>query len=86
MGYTQVRRSSVRRESQSLLQLAQHANKVVIIIIAMLVITMILGFDTKTMLAGLGIGGIAFALAAQKTLENLIRWRYVSLGSDRCRR
>ena len=34
MGYTQVRRSSVRRESQSLLQLAQHANKVVIIIIA----------------------------------------------------
>ena len=72
MAYKHVRRSSIRRESQSLLQLAQHANKVVIIIIALLVITTILGFDTKTLLAGLGIGGIAFALAAQKTLENLI--------------
>jgi MscS family membrane protein len=72
VAYTHARRRTLRRESQSLLQLAHHANKVVIIIIVLLVITTILGFDTKTMLAGLGIGGIAFALAAQKTLENLI--------------
>src|SRR5262249_40589574 len=29
------------------------------------------GFDMTTVLAGLGIGGIAIALAAQKTVENL---------------
>jgi len=31
-----------------------------------------LGLDVKTALAGLGIGGLAIALAAQKTIENLI--------------
>jgi MscS family membrane protein len=30
------------------------------------------GFDPTAALAGLGIGGIAIALAAQKTLENVI--------------
>src|SRR5262249_27985445 len=29
------------------------------------------GYNTSTILAGLGIGGIAIALAAQKTIENL---------------
>jgi MscS family membrane protein len=62
----------LRKESRSLLQLVHHISKAVIFIIASLIIVTILGFDTKTMLAGLGIGGIAFALAAQKTLENLI--------------
>ena len=62
----------VRNESRSLLQLVHHVNKAVIVVISSLIIITILGFDTKTMLAGLGIGGIAFALAAQKTLENLI--------------
>lgn len=62
----------VRNESRSLLQLVHHINKAVIVVISSLIMISILGFDTKTMLAGLGIGGIAFALAAQKTLENLI--------------
>jgi MscS family membrane protein len=65
-------KGKLRRESTSLLQLAHRFNNVVIIIIALLLVITILGFDTKTMLAGLGIGGIALALAAQKTLENLI--------------
>jgi MscS family membrane protein len=63
---------NLRRESQSLLQLVHRFNNVVIVIMASLLIASILGFDTRTMLAGLGIGGIALALAAQKTLENLI--------------
>ena len=29
------------------------------------------GYDTTTILAGLGVGGLAIALAAQKTIENL---------------
>jgi MscS family membrane protein len=32
----------------------------------------IFGLNVTTTLAGLGIGGLAIALAAQKTLENLI--------------
>jgi MscS family membrane protein len=39
--------------------------------IAILVILAILGFNLTTVLAGVGIGGIAVAFAAQKTLENL---------------
>ncbi|MGA2002278.1 MAG: mechanosensitive ion channel family protein, partial [Terriglobales bacterium] len=42
-----------------------------IVVIAVLSILGILGFNLTTVLAGLGIGGIAIAFAAQKTLENL---------------
>ncbi len=40
-----------------------------------------LGFQVTSLLAGLGIGGIAVALAAQKTVENLIG--SVTIGLDR---
>ena len=40
-------------------------------IVAVLATLGILGFNLTTVLAGLGIGGIAIAFAAQKTLENL---------------
>jgi MscS family membrane protein len=40
-----------------------------------------LGFQVTSLLAGLGIGGIAVALAAQKTVENLIG--SVTIGMDR---
>ena len=40
-------------------------------IVAVLAIIGIMGFNLTTVLAGLGIGGIAIAFAAQKTLENL---------------
>ncbi len=42
-----------------------------IVIVAILAILGVLGFNLTTVLAGLGIGGIAIAFAAQKTLENL---------------
>jgi MscS family membrane protein len=41
------------------------------VIVAVLATLGILGFNLTTVLAGLGIGGIAIAFAAQKTLENL---------------
>jgi MscS family membrane protein len=59
-------------EAESFLQLGYQLLKVAILVIAALGVLALLGFDTRTMLAGLGIGGIAVALAAQKTLENLI--------------
>jgi MscS family membrane protein len=61
-----------KREAISLVQLLHGIGKAALIIIAALVILGVLGFDTKTMVAGLGIGGLALALGAQKTLENLI--------------
>jgi len=41
------------------------------VIFGVLIVVQSLGFDVKALLAGLGIGGLAFALAAQDTLANL---------------
>ncbi len=48
------------------------AGKILLITIALLIWVDNLGFKVTTLLAGLGIGGLAVALAAQKSLENLI--------------
>ena len=59
----------------------QRMNRVGILVIALVAALAILGLNITTTLAGLGIGGLAVALAAQKTLENLIGG--VSLLMDR---
>lgn len=41
------------------------------VILGVLMVVQSLGYDVKALLAGLGIGGLAFALAAQDTLANL---------------
>jgi len=46
--------------------------KLLIVLIAALHWLENLGFNASTLLAGLGIGGLAIALAAQKTVENII--------------
>jgi len=61
-----------RRGGESILLLWQRINRVGILIIAVVVALALLGLNVTTTLAGLGIGGLAVALAAQKTLENLI--------------
>ena len=50
----------------------QRLTRVVMLIIAVICALALFGINVKTTLAGLGIGGLAIALAAQKTLENLI--------------
>jgi MscS family membrane protein len=60
------------RSGESFLILMQRLNHIGILIIALLVALAFLGLNVTTALAGLGIGGLAVALAAQKTLENLI--------------
>jgi MscS family membrane protein len=57
---------------EAILILMRRLNRIALATIAVLVALAILGFDVRTLLAGLGIGGLAIALAAQKTLENLI--------------
>lgn len=63
------RRSS---STESLILLGERVFKVVIILAAALLVLTIAGVDTKTALAGVGIGGVAVALGAQKSVENLL--------------
>jgi MscS family membrane protein len=64
----------------SILSFVRWAVDALAIFIGLLVALHHLGFNPTTALAGLGVGGIAIALAAQKTLENVIAG--VSLISD----
>jgi MscS family membrane protein len=63
--------SSGRTGTGTLMVLGERLLKAFVLIIAALAALAILGFNLTTLLAGLGIGGIAIAFAAQKTLENL---------------
>jgi MscS family membrane protein len=58
--------------TQSLVLLAERLLRVVITLVAVFSILTIAGVDTKTALAGVGIGGVAIAFGAQKTVENLL--------------
>jgi MscS family membrane protein len=55
----------------SLMLLVQRMVKVVVIFAGAIFVLDTVGFNLTTVLAGVGIGGIAIAFAAQKTLENL---------------
>ena len=55
-----------------MLRPAVRASKVIVILIAIMVWLDNMGFSISTLLAGLGVGSIAVALAAQKSIENLI--------------
>ena len=60
-----------RTGTGSLMILGERIFKALIIIGAVIAVLGVLGFNLTTALAGLGIGGLAIAFAAQKTLENL---------------
>ena len=63
--------SAGRTGTGTLMVLGERLVKALVLIIAILAILSTVGFNLTTVLAGLGIGGIAIAFAAQKTLENL---------------
>jgi MscS family membrane protein len=63
--------SAGRTGTGTLMVLGERLVKAMVLIVAVLATLGILGFNLTTLLAGLGIGGIAIAFAAQKTLENL---------------
>jgi MscS family membrane protein len=50
----------------------QRISKILVVAIGVLAVMATLGVNITTALAGLGVGGIAVALAAQKSLENLL--------------
>ena len=72
-GEQYIRRRLARGgETASLLRVARRLADVLVILGCGLATFRYFGFDPTAALAGLGIGGIAIALAAQKTLENVI--------------
>jgi MscS family membrane protein len=75
---------------KSLVPMGRRITKAFLLVLAALSLLQNLGFNVASLLAGLGIGGLAIALAAQKTLENVfggfvvIADRPVGIG-DFCR-
>jgi len=67
-----VNRMRQRGGGESILVMMQRITRIVMLIIAFVAAMALFGINVKTTLAGLGIGGLAVALAAQKTLENIL--------------
>jgi MscS family membrane protein len=68
-----VNRSQTQnRGGESILVLMQRLSRIVMLIIAFVAALALFGINVSAALAGLGIGGLAIALGAQKTLENII--------------
>jgi MscS family membrane protein len=73
---TEAKRSAAR----SVVPLAVQLAKILVLCVAVVMILSELGYPVASLIAGLGIGGIALALAAQKTGENL--FGSLSIGVD----
>jgi MscS family membrane protein len=61
----------MRAMTFSVLPLVRQILKLLLFLFAILTVLAAWGYNTTTLLAGLGVGGLAVALAAQKTIENL---------------
>jgi len=69
-----------RPGTRSLLTLGAKFGQVFLLAVGVVALLSELGYPVASLLAGLGIGGLAVALAAQKTLENL--FGALALGAD----
>ncbi|MGV3621719.1 MAG: mechanosensitive ion channel family protein [Archangium sp.] len=67
-----ARMAADQPSSRSLVSLGSRFTKAVLFTILVIATLSLLGLPVGSLLAGLGIGGLAVALAGQKTLENLI--------------
>ena len=71
-----LRRNLLRRSGTGLATVAlptlRRIAKILIVIVAAILFLDTLGFNVTALVAGLGVGGLAVALAAQRTIENLI--------------
>jgi MscS family membrane protein len=61
-----------RRQAVSVVTLLRRAAKILLLIFSIVAVLDTFGIDVTTGIAALGIGGIALALGAQKTVENLV--------------
>lgn len=60
-----------RPSARSMLMLGERLGKVLVAAFGLVAALSELGYPVASLVAGLGLGGLAFALAAQKTVENL---------------
>jgi MscS family membrane protein len=60
-----------RMVSHSMIYMGKRGAKVAIFVVAMIIVLDNWGYNMTTMIAGLGVGGIAVALAAQATIANI---------------
>jgi MscS family membrane protein len=67
--------------SYSVLPLSGRITKILVLVLIVAAVLSAWGYNTTTLLAGLGIGGVALALASQKTIENL--FGSIAVISDR---
>jgi MscS family membrane protein len=77
---TASRWAATRPGSRALVSIAGRMSKVALASIGAVAVTAQLGYPIASLIAGLGIGGLAVALAGQKTVENL--FGAFSLGVD----
>lgn len=61
-----------RSDTRSLMLLGERVVKVLVVMIAVFGLLALAGIDPTTALAGVGIAGVAVALGAQKSIENLV--------------
>ncbi len=61
-----------RRQAISIVTLLRRAAKILLLVFSVVAVLDTFGIDVTTGIAALGIGGIALALGAQKTVENLV--------------
>ncbi|WP_233130791.1 mechanosensitive ion channel family protein [Sphingomonas jeddahensis] len=61
-----------RRQAVSVVSLLRRAAKILLLVFSVVAVLDTFGIDVTTGIAALGIGGIALALGAQKTVENLV--------------
>ncbi|MGE5787683.1 MAG: mechanosensitive ion channel family protein [Myxococcales bacterium] len=69
-----------RSSAKALVPIGVRLAKILLLIIAVVVLITAMGYPAASIVAGLGIGGLAVALAAQKTVENL--FGAFTLGAD----
>src|SRR5690606_14970043 len=70
-----------RLDAAGLVRPASRVAKLLLAVVVLVVLAQNFGFDVTGLIAGLGVGGLAVALAAQKTVENLFGG--VTLVADR---
>jgi MscS family membrane protein len=74
VGRDMARMAMIRRTQVAtlpMIDLAQQVAKLVVLVLGLLTVLEVVGVNVTALIAGLGVGGIAVALAAQKTVENL---------------
>jgi MscS family membrane protein len=83
VGHVLVLRSAWARQTttaRALLPILSRTAKVAVLAIAAVAVFSTLGYPVAGLITGLGLGGLAFALAAQKTVENF--FGAISIGLD----